>query len=212
MAGTSAAEGYDTRRQVRVLYAVSGLVNLNPHIAVWVIYLMEFRGISLAQVGLMEGMFWSVTLALEIPSGAISDRYGRKVGFLLGTVIEGSGVLMFALADSFPLLMASYVVWGSGIAFRSGNDGAFLYDALSADGKQGDYADRMGVLAAVMRFAAAGGAIAGGAIAEVTSLQVVVFFGAASFMGALLALIPMREPPRTSTVGPQSYGQTFVEA
>ncbi len=212
MAGTNAAQGYDVRRQVRVLYAVAGLVNLNPHIAVWVIYLMEFRGISLAQVGLMEGIFWSVTLALEIPSGAISDRYGRKVGFLLGTVIEGSGVLMFALADSFPLLMVSYVLWGSGIAFRSGNDGAFLYDALSADGEQKEYADRMGVLAAVMRFAAAGGAIAGGAIAEVTSLQVVIFFGAGSFLAALLALIPMREPPRTSTVAAQSYGRTFVEA
>ena len=61
-------------------------------------------------------------------------------------------------------------------------------------------ADR-GVLAAVMRFAAAGGAIAGGAIAEVTSLQVVIFFGAASFIAALVALIPMREPPRTSTAG-----------
>ena len=64
----------------------------------------------------------------------------------------------------------------------------------------------------MMRFAASGGAIAGGLIAEVTSLQVVIFFGAASFLAALVALIPMREPPRTSTVGAQSYMQTFVEA
>jgi MFS family permease len=120
MAGAGAAQGYDVRRQVRVLNLVAGLLNLNPHVVVWVVYLTEFRGIS---------------LALEIPSSAISDRYGRKIGFLIVTAIEGVGVLMFALAGGFPLLMVLYVLWGGGIAFRSGNDGAFMYDVLSVDGR-----------------------------------------------------------------------------
>lgn len=212
MATSSVVSVYDARRQVRVLYALSGLLHLNPHIAVWVIYLMEFRGISLAQVGLMEAIFWGFTLALEIPSGAFADRYGRKTGFLVGTAIEGAGILMFALASGFGLLMVSYVLWGGGIAFRSGNDGAFMYDALAAGGRQTEYADRMGVLGAVTRAAASAGAIVGGALADVTTLQVVVFVGAVMYIPALLMLAQMREPPRTSTAGVQSYGETFVEA
>lgn len=50
------------------------------------------------------------------------------------------------LTGDFNLLMVCYVLWGSGIAFCSGNDGAFLYDAVAADDQTEEYADRFGVL------------------------------------------------------------------
>ena len=118
-----------------MLGALVTILTLHPHVAVWVLYLTEYRDISLAQVGIMEGIFWGVTLALEIPSGAFADRFGRRLGFIVGVTVEASGVFIFAFTGDFSLLMVSYVLWGSGIAFRSGNDGAFLYDALAADGR-----------------------------------------------------------------------------
>ena len=212
MAETVASPRYDAHRQVRVLTALVTILNLHPHIAVWVLYLTEFRDISLAQVGIMEGIFWGFTLALELPSGAFADRFGRRLGFAVGITIEAVGVFIFALAGDFSLLIVSYVLWGSGIAFRSGNDGAFLYDALAADGRTEQYADRFGVIHAAMRFATSGGAIAGGAIAGATDLQIAVFAGFATYLISLPALALMREPPRTSTAGVSSYLGTLGTA
>ena len=212
MAETVASPRYDARRQVRVLTALVTILNLHPHIAVWVLYLTEFRDISLAQVGIMEGIFWGFTLALELPSGAFADRFGRRLGFAVGITIEAVGVFIFALAGDFSLLIVSYVLWGSGIAFRSGNDGAFLYDALPADGRTEQYADRFGVIHAAMRSATSGVAIAGGAIAGATDLQIAVFAGFATYLISLPALALMREPPRTSTAGVSSYLGTLGTA
>lgn len=212
MTEAAAKPAYDSRRQVRVLTSLVAVLNLHPHVAVWVLYLTEFRDISLAQVGIMEGIFWGFTLALEIPSGAFADRFGRRLGFVVGITIEAVGVFIFALAGDFNLLMVSYVLWGSGIAFRSGNDGAFLYDALAADGRTDEYADRFGVIHAAMRFVTSGGAIAGGAIAGATDLQVAVFAGFATYLVSMPVLLLMREPPRSSTAGVSSYVGTLGTA
>lgn len=212
MADATTAPPYDARRQIRVLTSLAAVLNLHPHVAIWVLYLTEFRDISLAQVGIMEGIFWGFTLALEIPSGAFADRFGRRLGFIVGITIEAIGVFIFALAGDFNLLMVSYVLWGSGIAFRSGNDGAFLYDALAADGRTEEYADRFGVIHAAMRFATSGGAIAGGAIAGATDLQIAVFAGFATYLVSAPALLLMREPPRSNTAGVSSYVGTLATA
>ncbi len=212
MTEVAAKPTYDSRRQVRVLTSLVAVLNLHPHVAIWVLYLTEFRDISLAQVGIMEGIFWGFTLALEIPSGAFADRFGRRLGFAVGIAIEATGVFIFALAGDFNLLMVSYVLWGGGIAFRSGNDGAFLYDALAADGRTEEYADRFGALHAAMRFATSGGAIAGGAIAGATDLQIAVFAGFATYLVSIPALLLMREPPRKSSAGVSSYVGTLGTA
>jgi MFS family permease len=202
---SGAPPAYETSRQVRVLAVLQSVLNLQPHVAIWVVYLTEFREISLAQVGIMEGAFWLVTLSFEIPSGAFADRFGRRIGFIAGVGVEGAGVLIFALADNFPLLMLSYALWASGIAFRSGNDGAFLYDALAAEGRTEEYADRYGAIQALMRFATSGGAIAGGVVAGVANLQFAAFSGFLVYLLAIPALFAMREPPRVSSSGVHSY-------
>ena len=212
MAEAIAPAPYDSRRQVRVLGALVTILTLHPHVAVWVLYLTEFRDISLAQLGVMEGLFWGVTLALEIPSGAFADRFGRRFGFAVGIGVEASGVFLFALADDFPLLMLSYVLWASGIAFRSGNDGAFLYDALASDGRTEEYADKYGAIQASMRFATSVGAVAGGAITGVADLQIAIFAGFATYLISVPALIALREPPRSSTAGVSSYVGTLAAA
>ncbi|MDA0353439.1 MAG: MFS transporter [Chloroflexi bacterium] len=212
MADVAHAPEYDSPRQVRVLTALLATLSVQPHVAIWVVYLTEFRDISLSQVGLMEGAFWLVSLAFEIPSGAFSDRFGRRAGFVVGVTVEGTGVLIFALADTFPLLWLSYVLWASGIAFRSGNDGAFLYDALAANGRTQEYAERFGRLHAVLRFATSGGAILGGVLAGLTNLQVAAFAGFVTFVVASPALLFMREPPRTSSSGVSSYRGTLGAA
>ena len=44
---------------------------------IWVVFLQR-KGLSLNQIGLLEAFAWILTAALEVPTGGIADRWGRR--------------------------------------------------------------------------------------------------------------------------------------
>jgi MFS family permease len=165
-------------------------------LAVWVVYLTDFRHLTLTQVGVMEGLFWAVKLGLELPSGAFADRFGRRATFITGIAMEATGTLVFAFAGDFTLLVVSYVIWSGGLAFRSGNDEAFLYDTLASGGREHEYSDRVGMYLALGTASLLVGGLAGGVLAQVTTLQVAILAALIPFVLVAPVLFLMDEPPR----------------
>lgn len=200
------------RRNVRLLTAFDIFADLMPFFAVWVVYLTDFRDLSLAQVGVMEGAFWGIKVVAEMPTGAFADRFGRKLTFIVGAVVEGLGILAFAFAGGFVLLLGSYVFWATGIAFRSGNGEAFLYDTLAEVNETKDYARVSGRIGAYAGVASLFGGVAGGVVAGVVDLQVAVLIGALPYVFALAMLLPMQEPRRSGASGGLGYVQTLTSA
>ena len=200
------------RRNVRLLTAYSVFADLMPFFAVWVVYLTDFRDLSLAQVGVMEGAFWGIKLIAEMPTGAFADRFGRKLTFIVGAIVEGIGILAFAYAGGFLLLLGSYVFWAAGMAFRSGNGEAFLYDTLAEVDETDDYASVSGRIAAYAGVASLLGGVAGGVIAGVIDLRAAIIFGFFPYVLALGMLLPMDEPRRSGTGGRISYVETLTTA
>ena len=144
----------------------------------------------------MEAFYWGAKLFLEVPSGAFADRFGRRATFLVGLIIEGAGVATFAFAANFAILLVSYVLWSAGFSFRSGNDQAYIYDALAVDDRTGEFSARAGMFEAMTTAAVTLAGIVGAWLASVTTLQVPLLFGVAPYLagGACIAL--MQEPPR----------------
>lgn len=196
MTATIEARPFHTTRNLRLLSAFMSVARLSPHLAVWVIYLTDYRGLSLAQVGVMETFFQAVKVVGQVPTGAFADRYGRRTTFIAGIAIEGMGLLLFALAGNFPLLVLAYVFWALGITFVQGNDGAYIYDALAAEGRTADYPSRAGRLLAAVAIASMTGSIVGSAVAARFGLQWGVLTGAVPAIPALLIALSMQEPPR----------------
>jgi MFS family permease len=184
------------RRNLRLFYVVGVVREFTPMLAIWVVYLTDFRDLTLTQVGIMEGLFWGTKLALELPSGAFADRFGRRATMAAGMGFELAGTLIFAFASDFGMLTLSYVVWSGGLAFRSGNDEAYLYDTLAAGGDEQHYSDRMGVYFALSTLSLLAGGVAGGLLAEGANLQIAVLVAALPLMLALPVVFMMEEPPR----------------
>ena len=65
--------------------------------AVWIIYLIRERGLTLGQVALFEAVFMAVVLAGEVPTGMVADRYGRRVSLLVATIVDR--ILFYLLGD-----------------------------------------------------------------------------------------------------------------
>jgi len=64
-------------------------------------------------VGLLFGSFGVALLALSIPLGAMSDRLGRK-GMMIGALALLTGAtLLFAYAQSLPMLFAARMLQGA---------------------------------------------------------------------------------------------------
>jgi len=70
-------------------------------------------GASPAEIGLMFASFGVTLLLVSVPMGAVSDRTGRKVPLVTGMLALAGSTLLFARADSLPLLFAARMVQGA---------------------------------------------------------------------------------------------------
>lgn len=162
---------------------------------IWVRYLQEQRGLSLAQVTAMEAPFWLVIVLSEVPTGVVADRWGRRASMLLGVVFTAAATLVFGLAANFPLLLLSYLIWSLSMTLTSGADTAFLYDTLAANGREGEFRRLLGRANALEAAAFMAGALIGAPLAAVTTLNTPVLATAAISGLTVFLVLRFKEPP-----------------
>src|SRR5213593_4445054 len=141
------ATSFGYRGNIWRLFTVQALLMFILWVPIWVIFLQR-KGLGLTQIGLLESVAWLITAALEVPTGAIADRWGRKASIAIGTFLYAVAMFLI-LADALsPAFLLGYALWNSSMAFVSGADSALLYDSLKADGRAGDAPIFAGRLAA----------------------------------------------------------------
>lgn len=164
--------------------------------AIWVVYLIEDRGLTLGQILLLEAVVFGAIVVAEVPTGVIADRYTRRLSLLLGSLFSAVAFVVFGLASSIELLMGSYVLFAIGGALMSGADEAFLYDSLRAVGRSEEFAGVFGRFNARMTVGIAVFTVAGGLMVIWTPLSwPIVLSGLLALIAAGFALL-LVEPPR----------------
>ena len=133
--------------------------------AVWFLY---FQGeLSAAEAILLYAVYDIATTALEVPSGWLSDRVGRRITPILSASAELAGAVLLVFGDSFLTFALGQVLLGAGAAFASGTDGALLFESLKSAGR-GAEVERQELRAWRFSFTAlAISAVTGGAMALV---------------------------------------------
>jgi len=104
----------------RALSAASqaGLVNnLNDGLA-WGLFPILFatRGQSIAQIGILAGIYPAVWGAGQLVTGGLSDRIGRKWLIAAGMWVQAIGIAAVALGGSFAVWAVAAAVIGAGTA------------------------------------------------------------------------------------------------
>ena len=114
------------------------LSNLNlPH-GLWMIYL-AIKGMSLVQLGILEGIFHITSFLMEVPTGIIADVYGRKTSRLIGRILFLISLLLLFIANSFYFFALSFVFTALSYNLESGAGDALIYDSLKELNKESDY-------------------------------------------------------------------------
>ena len=146
------------------------------------------QGLSFTQIVILEAIYNLTTVVGEIPTGYVGDRVGRKNSLLIGTALISLTLLGIGLSGSFLTLAGLYVCWSMGYNFRSGSEDAWLYDTLTDDLSEGQFAHVRGRGEAVSLAIGAGAAVIGGYLgsfdlslpwfvaASVTALGIPVLF------------------------------------
>ena len=121
--------------------------------------------------------FYTAGMVLfEVPTGIVADTVGRRASYLLGTVTLTASTLLYVLlwqmgAPFWQWALVSMLL-GLGFTFFSGAVEAWLVDALSATGFKGELEAVFGRGQMVSGAAMLTGSVAGGFIAQQTSLGV----------------------------------------
>jgi MFS family permease len=186
------------------LFAVQGLLMFILWVPIWVVFLQR-KGLSLTQVGLLEGVAWTITAFLEVPTGAIADRWGRKASIAVGASLYGLAMFLILAEALSPAFLLGYALWNSSTAFVSGADSALLYDSLKADGRAEEAAKQSGRYAAIQQASQGIASLVGAAIATIDISLCFAICGLLGLVAAALVLT-IHEPPRASEDGEDYLG------
>jgi MFS family permease len=125
-------DGRTARRRYLILIALRWLPT-GLLIPVTVLLALS-RGLSLTEIGLIFSIQGLVVLALELPTGGLSDALGRRPILILAGVVGLVSLALLYIADSVALFAASMALQGVFRALDSGPLEAWYVDAtLSAD-------------------------------------------------------------------------------
>ena len=198
--GRGGGTSVDTRqryaRNLRVyylFYMASGFLIWLP---IWMVYLIDGRGMSLTQVALMETIFWVALVIAEVPTGAIADRWGRRTSLFLGGCGFTIASVAFAFSSSYVMLAVSYGIMAVSMTLYSGAGHALLFDTLRQLGRTNEYEKHVGRSEAGAFAAMLVATLLGGPITALVGFSNTILIGGAALaMAAVIALL-LREPPR----------------
>lgn len=88
------------------------------------------RGITVSDVLTLQSIFAASTLVLEVPTGYLCDRVGRRRTILIGASLNFFGFAAFATVHGFLAYALVQVLLAAGLSLVSGADIALIYDIL----------------------------------------------------------------------------------
>ncbi|MDF2673140.1 MAG: major facilitator superfamily 1 [Clostridiales bacterium] len=126
------------KRNVFKNYIFTLLSSLDFTRGIWMIYLAS-KGMSLTQLGLLETIFHITSFAMEVPTGAIADIFGRKISRIAGRVFSLISVILLLVANSFIWYAIAFVFTALSYNLESGAGDALIYDSLKEIGEEDRY-------------------------------------------------------------------------
>lgn len=179
-------------KNIKVNYAFTFIRNFSVTQGIWMLYLAS-RGLSLLEIGLLEGIFHTASLIMETPTGAIADLFGRKTSRLIGCVLAVLSAALMVLSDGFEMFAVSFIVSALSYNFESGAGDALVYDSLLLDGREEAYMKIAGRTEVVFQTAGIAALALGGLLGNV-QYEFAYYAAMVLAVAALLTGTLMKEP------------------
>ncbi len=188
-------------------YAFTFLRSFMLFIGVLVPFYTLYGGLTLFQVQLIQSWFVLWVFLLEVPTGAVADRLGRKVSLLLGAFGLAIAFVVYGSFNSLPVFLVGEFLAALSLAFLSGADQALLYDSLKEVGKEEESKKIIGRAHAVSLAGIGLAAPLGSLAAGLWGLNMPFILTAIPMLLAAIIVFTMKEPAHAR----HSEGKRYVD-
>lgn len=175
-------------------YLFSFLKDFGFFSAVLVPFFTQWGHISLVQVQILQSWFVLWVFFLEIPTGVVADRFGRKYSLALGAFIIAVAALIYGSLPKFEIFLLGEFLFAIGVALISGADQALLYDALKEEKRENESQKIFGQAHSLNLLGMLISAVLGGFIASRFGLNAPLLLSAIPFLLACLVAWTIKEP------------------
>jgi len=174
-------------------YAAFQATVMTPLFVPVIVLFWQNNGLDMLQVYLLQGIFALAVVLLEVPTGTVADRLGKRASLLAGCVIMAAGLAIYGASSSFAGFLVGEVILAVGFTLTSGADSALLYDTLVHLGRTDEYNRREGAPPAAQMVGIALCSVAGGFLGEV-SLRATLWLSIAGPTVAFFIALGFAEP------------------
>lgn len=200
-------------RNVRLYPWFKFVQNLIFWQSIWFLFFQT--ELSAAEAIVLYAVYDVATTALEVPSGYMSDRLGRRYTLIGATVAGALGAGLIAFGTDFYIFALGQVCLGAAAALASGTDHALLYESLEADGRGEavEHHETLSWRATLTGLALS--AVTGGLMASY-SFEAAFMAGAIAFLVCLFIALRFTEPPHAmcdpTTIGLAAQWRFFRQS
>ena len=128
---------------LRLFYAYRFLATSYLYVPIFMLY-QASRGLDFRAGLALGGIYCAVVIAVEVPTGVLADRLGRRRAMATGALAMVAACLVAASAHSFVTFAIAETLAAVSMALCSGADSAYLYDLLASENRAHEMASAAG--------------------------------------------------------------------
>jgi MFS family permease len=164
--------------------------------AVIIPFFREWGRLSFVQIFALQTWFMLMSFVMEVPTGAVADRFGRRVSVALGGFLLAGASLLYGSVSHLAVFVAAEALFAVAITLISGADEALAYDSLLACGRESEASRVMSRLEAAKLAGILVGALLGAVVASRLGVRWPMLLQAAPLGLSGLVALTLTEPPR----------------
>ncbi len=135
-----------------------------------IVLIGQARGLSLTQIGMLTAIYGTTALALELPTGGLSDVIGRRPVLVAAGLLSVAAGMVTAMGTSFAVLAVAAAMRGAARALDSGPLQSWFVERTLAIDPSASFRTGLSRAAAGESIALAVGTLATGGLLAVTPL------------------------------------------
>ena len=172
-------------RNIKTDYIYCFFKNFDISSSIWVLYLV-YKGMSLWQIGIVEGIYHLTSFLFEVPTGALADLLGRKKAIIVGRICSALSSILCLFGHNMWHFAIAFAISAIGQNLNSGSEEALVYDSMKQIGQENRYMKVNSRLNVIIEIAQGTATVLGGVISEYSFTWSYII----AVMIALIALVP----------------------
>lgn len=132
---------------LRKLYLYNFLSSLHIFGGVLMPFFMQWGGLNMTQVMLLQSVFTLGIFLFEVPTGVVADIYGRRISLILGSLVGVLGFSLYVSSPRFGLFVLGELIVAVAFTLRSGANEALLYESLPCKSEAHQAFAKLGTIA-----------------------------------------------------------------